>query len=49
MWSYNIGDAKIEGGDQIKVFTILNGHENIDPNIVLKIRQVKELAGMTSR
>ena len=29
-------DAKIEGGDQIKVFKTSNGHENIDPNIFLQ-------------
>ena len=34
MWSNNTGYAKIEGGgDQIEVFKILNGHENVDPNI----------------
>ena len=32
MWSSNTGDAKMEG-DQIEVFKLLNGHENIDPNI----------------
>ena len=28
-------------GDQIEVFTILNGYENIDSNIFLKLRKVK--------
>ena len=41
MWSNNTGDANIEGGDQIEVFKILNDHENIDPNIFSKLRQVK--------
>ena len=36
MWSNNTGDAKIEGG-QIEVFKILNGHENIDRNILFRI------------
>ena len=41
MWSNNTGDANIEG-DQIEVLKILNGHENIDPNIFFsKLRQVK--------
>ena len=30
MWSNNVGDAKIEGGGQIYVFKILNGHEKIE-------------------
>ena len=33
----NTGNAEIEG-DQIKVFKILNGHENIDSNIFFKIK-----------
>ena len=30
MWSNNTGDVKIEGGggDEIEVFTIMNGHED---------------------
>ena len=28
-------------GDQIEVFKILNGYENIDSNIFLKLRKVK--------
>ena len=38
MWSNNIADAKFImkiKGDQTEVFKILNGHENIDPNIFL--------------
>ena len=44
MWSNNTGDAKIEG-DQIEVFKILNGHENIDPNIFFKIKTGKITRG----
>ena len=41
MWSNNTGDAKIEG-DQLEVFTILNGPENnLDPNIFVKIKTDK--------
>ena len=40
MLSNNTVDAKIEG-DQIYVFKILNGHENIEPNTFSKLRQVK--------
>ena len=40
---------RLRGGGQIEVFKILNGHENIDPNIFFsKLRQVKELEDMTS-
>ena len=46
MWSNNTGDAKIEG-DIIDVFNILNGHENIDPNIFLRIK-AKTLEDTTS-
>ena len=28
-------------GDQIEVFKILNGYENIDSNVFLKLRKVK--------
>ena len=45
MWSNDTGDAKIEGGDQIEVFKILNGHENIDPNIFFKIKTGKITRG----
>ena len=44
MWSNNTGDAKIEG-DQIEVLKILNGHENIDPNIYFKINTGKITGG----
>ena len=44
MWSKNTGDAKIEGG-QIEFFKILNGHENIDPNIFFKIKTCKITRG----
>ena len=45
MWSNNTGDAKIEGGGQIEVFKILNGHENIDPDICFKIKTGKITRG----
>ena len=32
-------------GDQIEVFKILNGHENIDPNIFFKIKTGKITRG----
>ena len=35
MWFNNTGGSKIEGGGQIEVFIILNGHENINPNIYI--------------
>ena len=43
MWTDNTRNAKIKrGGGQIEsVFKILNGYENIDPNIFLKLRKVK--------
>ena len=40
MWTDNTRNAKIKG-DQIEVFNILNGYENIDSNIFLKLRKVK--------
>ena len=40
MWSNNTGHAKIEGC-QIEVFNILNGNENIDPNIFFTIKTGK--------
>ena len=43
MWSNNIGDAKVE--DQIEVFKILNGHEDIDPNIFDRIKTGKQTTG----
>ena len=37
-------------GDQIEVFKILNGYENIDSNIFFsKLRKVKQLEGTTTR
>ena len=41
MWTDNTRNAKIKGGGQIEVFKILNGYENIDSNIFLKLRKVK--------
>ena len=40
MWTDNTRNATIKG-DQIEVFKILNGYENIDSNIFLKLRKVK--------
>ena len=40
MWTDNTRHAKIKG-DQIEVFKILNGYENIDSNIFSKLRKVK--------
>ena len=40
MWTDNTRNAKIKG-DQIEVFKILNGYENIDSNIFSKWRKVK--------
>ena len=37
MWTDNTRNAQIKGG-QIKMFKILNGYENIDSNIFLKIK-----------
>ena len=36
-------------GDQIEVFKILNGYENIDSNIFLKLMKVKQLEDTTTR
>ena len=42
MWTDNTRNAKIKEGDQIEVFKILNGYENIDSNIFLsKLSKVK--------
>ena len=41
MWTDNTRNAKIKGGDQIEVFMILNGYENIDSNIFLEIKESK--------
>ena len=35
----------MRGGGQIEVFKILNGHENIDPNIFVKIETGKITSG----
>ena len=40
-WDTSNTNAKIKGGDQIEVFKILNGYENIDSNFFLKIKQSK--------
>ena len=48
MWTDNTGNAKIKG-DQIEVFKIVNGYENIDSNIFFKLRKVKELEDITTR
>ena len=34
-------ETRILRGDQIEVFKILNGYENIDSNIFLRLRKVK--------
>ena len=44
MWTNNTGNAKIKG-DQIEVFKILNGYENIDSNIVFEIKESKITRG----
>ena len=40
MWIDNTRNAKIKG-DQIEVFKILNGYENIDSNIFFELKKVK--------
>ena len=40
MWIDNTRNAKIKG-DQIEVFKILNGYENIDSNICFEIKKLK--------
>ena len=40
MWTDNTRNAKIKG-DQIEVFKILNGFENIDSNICFEINEGK--------
>ena len=48
-WSNNTGEMNVDW-DQIEIFNISNGPENIDPSIFFsKLRQVQELEGMTSR
>ena len=41
----NTRNAKITGGDQIEVFKILNGYENIDSNICFEIKESKITRG----
>ena len=45
MWTDNTRNANIKGGDQIEVFKILNGRENIDSNIFLEIKESKITRG----
>ena len=45
MWTNNTRNAKIKGGDQIEVFKILNGYENIDSNIFFEIKESKITRG----
>ena len=44
MWTDNTRNAKIKG-DQIEVFKILNGYENIDSNIFFEIKEGKITRG----
>ena len=44
MWTNNTRNAKIKG-DQIEVFKILNGYENIDSNIFFEIKENKITRG----
>ena len=44
MWTDNTRNAKIKG-DQIEVFKILNGYENIDSNIFFEIKESKIIRG----
>ena len=44
MWTDNTRNAKIKG-DQIEVFKILNGYENIDSNISFEIKESKITRG----
>ena len=46
MWTDNTRNAKIKGvPDQIEVFKILNGYENIDSNIFFEIKESKITRG----
>ena len=45
MWTDNTRNANIKGGDQIEVFKILNGYENIDSNIFVEIKESKITRG----
>ena len=44
MWTDNTRNAKIKG-DQIEVFKILNGYENIDSTIFVEIKESKVTRG----
>ena len=44
MWTDKTRNAKIKG-DQIEVFKILNGYENIDSNIFFEIKEGKITRG----
>ena len=44
MWTDNTRNAKIKG-DQIEVFKILNGYENIDSNLFFEIKESKITRG----
>ena len=44
MWTDNTRNAKIKG-DQIEVFKIWNGYENIDSNIFFEIKEGKITRG----
>ena len=44
MWTDNTRNAKIKE-NQIEVFNILNGYENIDSNIFFKIKESKITRG----
>ena len=44
MWNDITRNAKIKG-DQIEVFKILNGYENIDSNIFFEIKESKITRG----
>ena len=44
MWTENTRNAKIKG-NQIEVFKILNGYENLDYNFFFKIKESKITRG----
>ena len=41
MWILTTLETRYTAGDQIEVFRILNGYENIDSNIFFEIKKVK--------
>ena len=45
MWTDNTRNGRLKGGDQIEVFKILNGYENIDSNIFFEIKESKITRG----